>query len=122
MNNSVDKYTYWQVGEILDEPVSPQLHLNANTTTLGIAPGYEMHFDGTDNLSPYFGIEAYLMSSRHDNMEFWGPNDLDDVVSQTSTSFGLCTTSRLSTPMVLTFCSVLITTLTTLFTWVLKLV
>lgn len=80
MNTSADTYTYWQVGEMLDEPVSPQLHLNANTTTVGIAPGYEMHFDGTDNLSPYFGIEAYfMMTSRHDNMEFWGPNDLDDV-------------------------------------------
>ena len=80
LNSSSDLYTYWQDGEILDEPVSPQLHLQSGTTVFGLAPGYEIHFDGTDNLSPYFGIEAfYYMVSRNDRMEFWGPDDLDNV-------------------------------------------
>ena len=80
LNSSSDVYTYWQESEMLDDPISPQLHLNQGTTTFGIAPGYEMHFDGTDNLSPYFGIEAYYMlSSRNDLIEYWGPNDLDNV-------------------------------------------
>ena len=52
---------------------------NSNSL-IGIAPGYEIHFSGTDNLSPYFGIEAYyMMGSRTDLIESWGPNDLDNV-------------------------------------------
>ena len=63
-----------------DDPVSPHAHMYANSTTFGIAPGYEMHFDGTDNLSPYFGVEAYFITnSRTDDLEFWGPNDIDDM-------------------------------------------
>jgi len=81
VSNSSDIYTYWQSGEILEtDPTSPQLHMNQAATVFGIAPGYEIHFSGTDNLSPYFGFEAYYMlASRKDNMEFWGPNDLDNV-------------------------------------------
>jgi hypothetical protein len=74
-------HAYYQEGEILeDNPVSPQLNMETSNTVFGIAPGYEIHFDGTDNLSPYFGIEAYyMMGSRSDKMEFWGANDLDNV-------------------------------------------
>ena len=81
LNSSNDVYTWWQESEINEEdPVSPQLHLNSGTTTFGLSAGYEMHFDGTDNLSPYFGIEAYyMMASRSDMIEYWGPNDLDNV-------------------------------------------
>lgn len=81
LNSSTDVYTWWQEGEINEEdPVSPQLHLNSGTTTFGLSAGYEMHFDGTDNLSPYFGIEAYyMMASRSDMIEYWGANDLDNV-------------------------------------------
>ena len=81
LNSSNDVYTWWQEGEINEaDPVSPQLNLNSGTTTFGLSAGYEMHFDGTDNLSPYFGIEAYyLMASRSDMIEYWGANDLDNV-------------------------------------------
>jgi hypothetical protein len=73
-------YSYYQDGEILGDPVSPQLNLETANTVIGIAPGYEIHFSGTDNLSPYFGIEAYyMMGSRSDMIESWGPNDLDNV-------------------------------------------
>ncbi|MGY8917955.1 MAG: hypothetical protein ACKVJ6_06745 [Flavobacteriales bacterium] len=80
VGSSNDSYAYYQEGEMLGDPVSPQLNLTSGTTVFGIAPGYEIHFDGTDNLSPYFGIEAYyMMGNRSDKMEFWGPNDLDNV-------------------------------------------
>jgi|TARA_B110000967_G_scaffold44802_1_gene44940 hypothetical protein len=80
VGSSSDTYAFYQEGEMLGDPVSPQLNLESATTVFGIAPGYEMHFDGTDNLSPYFGVEAYyMMGSRSDKMEFWGPNDLDNV-------------------------------------------
>jgi hypothetical protein len=76
-------YAYYQEGEqslLLDDLVSPQLNLETSSTVIGIAPGYEIHFSGTDNLSPYFGIEAYyMMGSRSDKKEFWGPNDIDNV-------------------------------------------
>jgi len=73
-------YAYWQEGEQLGDPVSPQLNMETSNTLIGIAPGYEIHFSGTDNLSPYFGIEAYyMMGSRTDMIESWGPNDLDNV-------------------------------------------
>ena len=80
VGSSSSSYAYYQEGEMLGDPVSPQLNLETANTVLGIAPGYEIHFSGTDNLSPYFGIEAYyMMGSRSDKMEFWGPNDLDNV-------------------------------------------
>jgi hypothetical protein len=73
-------YAYYQEGEQLGDPVSPQLNMETSNSLIGIAPGYEIHFDGTDNLSPYFGIEAYyMMGSRTDMIESWGPNDLDNV-------------------------------------------
>ena len=73
-------YAYYQEGEQLGDPVSPQLNMETSNSLIGIAPGYEIHFSGTDNLSPYFGIEAYyMMGSRTDMFESWGPNDLDNV-------------------------------------------
>ena len=73
-------YAYYQEGEALGDPVSPQLNMETSNSLIGIAPGYEIHFSGTDNLSPYFGIEAYyMMGSRTDLIESWGPNDLDNV-------------------------------------------
>lgn len=73
-------YAYYQEGEQLGDPVSPQLNMETSNSLIGIAPGYEIHFSGTDNLSPYFGIEAYyMMGSRTDLIESWGPNDLDNV-------------------------------------------
>jgi hypothetical protein len=81
---SSDSYAYWQEGEASGmmsdaSVVSPQLNLETATNVLGVSGGYELHFSGTDNLSPYFGIEAYYLSeSRNDKIESWGPNDLDN--------------------------------------------
>ena len=87
LNNSSDVYTYMQAGEqfegVGDDEGSPQMHLGTSTTGFGLGVGYEMHFDGTDNLSPYFGVEGYfMMSKRKDYMEHWGPTtvaDMDDI-------------------------------------------
>ena len=92
LNNSSDVYTYMQAGEqfggVGDDAGSPQMHLGTSTTGFGLGVGYEMHFDGTDNLSPYFGFEGfYMMSKRKDYMEHWGPTRVDDIgdVSQYQT-------------------------------------
>ncbi len=89
LNNSSDVYTYMQAGEqyegVGDDDGSPQLHLGTSTTGFGLGLGYEMHFDGTDNLSPYFGFEGYfMMSKRKDYMEHWGPTAVVDMNAETS--------------------------------------
>jgi hypothetical protein len=73
-------HAYYQAGDMSEtDPVSPQLNMETSNTVIGIAPGYEIHFSGTDNLSPYFGIEAYyMMGSRSDKLEHWGANDYDN--------------------------------------------
>ena len=53
VSNSNDLHAWYQDGEINEaDPVSPQLNINTKSSTFGIAPGYEMHFDGMDNLLP----------------------------------------------------------------------
>ena len=92
LRNSSDIYTYMQSGEqfegVGDDDGSPQMHLGTSTTGFGFGLGYEMHFDGTDNLSPYFGFEGlFMMSKRKDYMEHWGPTTVDDMddISQWNT-------------------------------------
>ena len=46
-----------RTAKLASDPVSPQLNINTKSSTFGIAPGYEMHFDGMDNLSPYIAFE-----------------------------------------------------------------
>ena len=73
MSNSSDVHAYMQDGELLAaNPVSPQLNISSKSSTFGIAPGYEMHYDGMDNLSPYFAFELPItLSKREDSQEFW---------------------------------------------------
>ena len=92
LRNSSDVYTYMQAGEqfegVGDDDGSPQMHLGTSTTGFGLGVGYEMHFDGTDNLSPYFAFEGFfMMSKRKDYMEHWGPTTVDDMddISQWNT-------------------------------------
>ena len=79
-----DTYAYVQNGEItevlgLPETINPQLNLMTNYTMFGLGVGYEMHFGGTDNLSPYFGFEGtFASASTKHTKQLWGPNDLDD--------------------------------------------
>ena len=70
-----------QDGEISEaDPVSPQLNINTKSSTFGIAPGYEIHFDGMDNLSPYMAFELpIVLGKRSDTQEFWSEQDLDDL-------------------------------------------
>ncbi len=85
LSTASDTYTYLNAGELAvpsagggDDIDCPQLHHYTNTTRFGLAAGYEMHFGGTDNLSPYFGFEGfYVLDSRTDDLENWGPNATD---------------------------------------------
>ncbi len=56
VGSSSDTYAFYQEGEMLGDPVSPQLNLESATTVSGIAPGYEMHLDGTASISHYVGL------------------------------------------------------------------
>ena len=68
MSNSSDVHAWYQDGEINEaDPVSPQLNINTKSSTFGIAPGYEIHFDGMDNLSPYMAFEC-LSSLENDRI------------------------------------------------------
>jgi hypothetical protein len=63
-----------------EDPVSPELHNTFTTFSLALAPGIEKHFDGTDRLSPYVGVEiGYGMLNRSYAQEYWGSNDLDNI-------------------------------------------
>lgn len=85
LNTESDTYTYLNEGEISvpsagggENIPCPQLHMYTNTTVFGLAIGYEMHFGGTDNLSPYFGFEGYgVVLSRTDDLQLWGPGATD---------------------------------------------
>jgi hypothetical protein len=79
--NSSDVHAWYQDGEENEaDPVSPQLNINTKSSAIGIAPGYEMHFDGMDNLSPYFGIEVPItLGNRSQTVENWGAQDVTDA-------------------------------------------
>jgi hypothetical protein len=84
MSNTNDTYAWWQDGEASSaDPVSPQLDLRMKSSTFGIAPGYEIHFDGMDNLSPYMAFELpIILGNRQDQVDFWGAQDVDDIIVQ----------------------------------------
>jgi len=100
-------YAYTQIDETttvldIDNVDSPQLDLSTNNSLVGIGLGYELHFDGTDNLSPYFGFEgSFSMATVKHTKEMWGPNEAAHVGvydkfveweysnSQSVTNFGL---------------------------------
>ena len=91
ISNSNDLHAYAQDGELdAADPVSPQLNITTKTSSFGIYPGYELHFDGTDNLSPYFAFEVpIVLGKRADTKDFWGAGDIDDdQVSLINLSFG----------------------------------
>jgi opacity protein-like surface antigen len=82
--------------------VLPELNQSMKTFNFSIRPGYEMHFQGTDRLSPYVGAElAFSMSSSELMREFHNSNNADDqskpenwqtwdmTVKNGSSSFGL---------------------------------
>ena len=82
MSNSSDVHAYMQDGELLAaNPVSPQLNISSKSSTFGIAPGYEMHYDGMDNLSPYFAFELPItLSKREDSKEFWSAEEVSHLL------------------------------------------
>ncbi|MFM1931662.1 MAG: hypothetical protein RL226_965 [Bacteroidota bacterium] len=70
-----------QEGEFsASNPVSPMLTSTDKTFDFSIQPGYEIHFDGTDRLSPYVGAEiVFGMGNMSTEEENWGPNDIDNA-------------------------------------------
>ncbi len=81
ISNSNDVHAYSQDGQINEsDPVSPQLNITTKSSSFGFAPGYELHFDGTDNLSPYFAFEVpIVLGNRNDAQELWGADDINDA-------------------------------------------
>lgn len=60
--------------------ILPELNQTMKSFNFAIRPGYEMHFQGTDRLSPYVGAELlYAMSSSETTREFHNSNTADDV-------------------------------------------
>ncbi|NQX90688.1 MAG: outer membrane beta-barrel protein [Flavobacteriales bacterium] len=78
---STDRSVTAQEGEFSPEdPVSPVLYMYDRTFDLTIRPGYEIHFDGTDRLSPYVGAEIdFGIGSMSTEEEFWSADDEDNV-------------------------------------------
>lgn len=64
-----------------ESPVSPMLQTYDRSFDFTIRPGYEIHFDGTDRLSPYIGAEIdFGMGSMSTETEKWGADQLSDPV------------------------------------------
>jgi hypothetical protein len=81
LDNSTDVYVTAQAGDESDtDPVSPQLQDTEKNSMFGLAVGYEMHWDGQDRLSPYWGVEAFFMTGNSSyETEYWGANDIDNL-------------------------------------------
>ena len=59
--------------------ILPELNQTHQSFNFAIRPGYEMHFAGTDRLSPYVGAELmYAMESSTMTREFHNANNADD--------------------------------------------
>jgi hypothetical protein len=96
LDNSTDVYVTAQEGDESDtDPVSPQLQDTEKNSMFGLAVGYEMHWDGQDRLSPYWGIEAFFTTSNSSyETEYWGPNDIDNVGQDAKNVTWTTTTSQ----------------------------
>lgn len=82
IGSSSDKTVKAQEGELNPEdPTSPVLYMWDRSFDLTIRPGYEIHFDGTDRLSPYVGAELdFGIGSTSTEEEFWSsdsPTEFD---------------------------------------------
>jgi len=61
-------------------PVSPMLQEYDRAFDFTLRPGYEIHFEGTDRLSPYVGAEIdFGMGSMSTETEKWGLDNLTDL-------------------------------------------
>ena len=96
LDNSTDVYVTAQEGDESDtDPVSPQLHDTEQNSMFGLAVGYEMHWDGQDRLSPYWGVEAFFMTGNSSyETEDWGANDIDNVGQDAKNVTWTTTTSQ----------------------------
>lgn len=81
VGSSSDKTVTEQEGDLsFEDPTSPALYSWDRSFDLTIRPGYEIHFDGTDRLSPYVGAELDLgFGNVSTEEESWGANDVDNI-------------------------------------------
>lgn len=80
VGSSTDKTVNTEEGALSEEePVSPILYDYDRMFDLTIRPGYEIHFDGTDRLSPYVGAEVdFGIGNVSTESESWSANDDDN--------------------------------------------
>ncbi len=78
-----------QAGEIVED--SPETQMIDKEFSFSLRPGYEMHFAGTDRLSPYWGAELLIGISRMTNTEEMVTGDNQDEVGSTITKDGSTT-------------------------------
>jgi len=85
MSRSNDLHAYVQSNELsdsLDWNGNPQLDIATKSSAFTFAPGYEWHFDGMDNLSPYFAVELPItFGNRSQSQQHWWAQDVDDLTS-----------------------------------------
>jgi len=93
VGSSSDKTVKAQEGELsAEDPTSPVLYMWDRSFDLTIRPGYEIHFDGTDRLSPYVGAEIdFGIGSTSNEEEYWSFDsassvDLSDNVQWSATN------------------------------------
>jgi hypothetical protein len=83
LDNSTDVYVIDQadIEDILGSEVpTPQLNETTKNSLFGLAVGYEMHWDGQDRLSPYWGFEAIFMTGKTSTeTEDWGPDNNNNL-------------------------------------------
>ena len=81
VGSTTDKSVLAQEGDFsIENPVSPILYQTDKTFDFSIRPGYEIHFDGTDRLSPYVGAEIeFALGNTSSEVENWGTNDVDNA-------------------------------------------
>jgi hypothetical protein len=98
LDNSTDVFVIDQadIEDILGSEVpTPQLNETTKNSLFGLAVGYEIHWDGKDRLSPYWGVEAFFMTGNSSyETEYWGANDIDNVGQDAKNVTWTTTTSQ----------------------------
>jgi hypothetical protein len=84
MSRSNDLHAYVQAGEITESVdtdfINPQLDVETKSSAFTLAPGYEWHFDGMDNLSPYFAVELPItIGNKSQSQGLWYADEVDDL-------------------------------------------
>lgn len=83
--NDVTVNTQSRVAANPNKTVIPELYDTEKSFNFSIRPGYEIHFEGTDRLSPYVGAELLFASGSETLIrEFHGASNSTETVESTS--------------------------------------